>query len=57
MRYLTTTARKALTGALATFAATLGAGMLDGNLTGPEVIVSVGTALAAGAVVYQVPNT
>ena len=51
-----TTIRKALTAAGFAAAAALGAAMLDGDLTGPEAIVSAGMGLIAGAAVYKVPN-
>lgn len=44
----------------ATIAATIAAGlanaMADGNLTGPEVLQSIGLGLGAGAVVYLAPK-
>lgn len=50
------TIRKALLAAGFASTAALGAAMLDGNLTGPEAIVSAGMGLVAGAAVYRVPN-
>lgn len=52
MRY----ARKAAIAAAFGCAAFLGGAMLDGNLTGGEVIASIGTGLVAGAGTYAVPN-
>lgn len=53
---ITRTARKAITGALATLAGTTGGLMADGNLTGGEVVAALGAALVAGAAVYAIPN-
>lgn len=50
------TIRKALLAAAFAAAAALGAAMLDGNLTGPELIVSAGMGLVAGAATWRVPN-
>lgn len=48
--------RKALVAAAGTAAATLGGLLLDGNLTGPEVLFSLGTGLAIGFGAWRVPN-
>lgn len=46
---------KAIAGGLATAAATIGTSMLDGHLTGPEVVAGLGLGLSAGAAVYLTP--
>lgn len=57
MRRLIPTIRKAIvSGGFAT-AAALGAAMLDGNITRPEILVAAGMGLVAGAATYRVPNT
>lgn len=48
--------RKALFAAGGTAVATLGAQLLDGNLTGPEVLFAVGTGLVTGFGTWAVPN-
>lgn len=49
-------ARKAVVGGAATAAAALGTAMLDGNLTGAESTIALGTGLLAAAAVYGVRN-
>lgn len=53
---ITTTARKALVGGLATIAGAVGTAMADGDLTVPELIVSIGAGLVVGSAVWRVPN-
>lgn len=48
--------RKAVLAFVLPFIGSLGATMSDGNLTGPEVIVSLGVGLVTGCTVYKVPN-
>lgn len=50
------TIRKALTAAGFGLAGALGTAMLDGNLTGGELVVAVGVGLGAGVATYAVPN-
>ncbi len=50
------TMRKAVVAFILPMLATAGASMADGNLTGPEIIASIGAGLAIGASVYAVPN-
>lgn len=47
---------KAITGTLATFAASIGMAMGDGDLTRSETIAAVGLGLGAGAAVYLSPK-
>lgn len=51
------TIRKALTAGGFATAAALGAALMDGSLTVPELLVSAGTGLLAGAATWRVPNT
>lgn len=48
--------RKALTAAVGTAVAALGAAMLDGQLTSAEGLVSLGTGLVVGFAAWRVPN-
>lgn len=50
------TIRKALVAAGFAAVGTLGGVLLDGDLTGPEVLFSLGTGLVAGAATWRVPN-
>lgn len=50
------TIRKALLAYVLPFVGALGASMSDGDVTGPEVIVSIGVGLVTGTAVYSVPN-
>lgn len=50
------TIRKALMAAGFGVAGALGTAMLDGNLTGAEVVVAVGVGLGAGVATYAIPN-
>jgi len=56
MRRLIPTIRKALTAAGFTAAGSIGGYMADGDLTRPEVMMSLGAGLLAGAATYLVPN-
>lgn len=49
------TIRKALAAAAFAFVGALGATMLDGTLTGTELIASAGAGLVAGGGVYLTP--
>lgn len=48
--------RKAILAYVLPFIGALGASMSDGDVTGPEVIVSLGVGLVTGTAVYRVPN-
>lgn len=48
--------RKAVSAAVFTAVGAFGAALLDGNLTNAELLVSVGTALVAGAATWKVKN-
>jgi hypothetical protein len=50
------TIRKAVLAAGFTFAGVLGGSMLDGNVTGPDLVIAAGMGLIAGAATYRVPN-
>lgn len=50
------TIRKALTAAGFGLAGAIGTAMLDGNLTGAELVAAVGIGLGAGVATYAVPN-
>lgn len=50
------TIRKALIAAAGAEAAGLGAAMLDGSLSVPEVIAATGAALVFGFAAWRVPN-
>lgn len=50
------TIRKALTAAGFGLVGALGTSLLDGNLTGGEVLFSLGTGLVAGYATYQISN-
>lgn len=56
LRALPTKPRKAITSLVATTAAAVGTALLDGQLTVPELLASVGLGLLAGAAVWRVPN-
>ena len=48
--------QKAITATAFTFAGVLGGTMLDGNLTGAELVFAAGSALVVGGAVWRVPN-
>lgn len=48
--------RKAVLGFLVPFVGALGLAMIDGDLTTPEAITSVGIGLATSAGVYKIRN-
>lgn len=50
------TAHKAVTAAVLALAGALGAALLDGNLTVPELLAALGAGLVAGGGTYQVEN-
>lgn len=50
------TARKASVSAVVAFLATLGTSLADGDLTTPELLVSLSAGLAAGVGVYYTTN-
>lgn len=48
--------RKAIVATVFAAAAAIGGCMLDGQLTGPELVYALGTALTTGAATYTVRN-
>ncbi len=56
MTYTLPQVAKAAVAAGATALGALGASMADGDLTGPEAIVSLGAGLVAFAAVFKTPN-
>lgn len=49
--------RKSLIAAFGAAAAALGASMLDGNLTRPELVIAAGAGLVFGFAAWRVPNS